>query len=343
MIGEQAMSARATRSKAPTLYDVARLAGVSHQTVSRVVKGRPNVRAELRERVEAAVAQLGYRPNETARSLATRRSNRIGALVYELLASGPSMIMEAATARARDAGYVLDIVTLDPTSDAGIDDAIRLVAQSHLAGVVAFTPNDRVVQALRAADLGVPLSIESDSGDWVGGKRLGESGVDLMIEHLAGLGHRNFYLVGGPPGWLAAAGRERAYEHGLASRGLLSVGATAGDWSAQSGYAAGRALPLDAGITAVVAANDQTALGLVAALYERGVRVPRDVSVVGFDDIPESQYFRPPLTTVRYDFAGQGRALVDRLIARIEGVTPAATDVHGPEAVIRSSTGPAPS
>lgn len=335
------MTAEGT-AKPSTLYDVARLAGVSHQTVSRVVKGHPNVRVEVRQRVEAAIGQLNYRPNQSARSLATNRSNRIGGLVYELLASGPSAIMEAASVRAREAGFVLDIVNLDPRSDAGVEDAISLVAQSHLAGVLAFTPTEQVVRALRNANFSVPVSMESESDDWAaGGSRLGEDGVDLMVEHLESLGHRRMFLIGGPDGWLAAEGRSRAYLRALAARGLTSVGTVAGDWSARSGYEAVGRIPLDAGITAIVAANDQTALGAVAALTERGLRVPEDISIVGFDDIPESQFFRPALTTVRYDFASQGRLLVDRLIARIEGTpVPDSAAVKKPVAVIRASTAP---
>jgi len=329
-------------TKAPTLYDVARLAGVSHQTVSRVVKGQPNVRDEVRQRVSAAIEHLNYRPNQSARSLATSRSNRIGAIAYELRASGPSAIVEAASVRARERGYVLDIVNLDPRNDAGVEDAIALVAQSHLAGVLAFTPTEQVVQALGRAKFSVPISMESESDlGAAGGHHTGEDGVDLMIEHLASLGHRRMFLIGGPEGWLAAQGRSRAYMRGLAERGLTSVGAVSGDWSARSGYEGVARMPADAGITALVAANDQTALGAVAALSERGLRVPEDISVVGFDDIPESQYFRPALTTVRYDFSSQGRLLTDRLIARIEGqAEPSASELAPPVAVIRASTAP---
>ncbi|WP_066517071.1 LacI family DNA-binding transcriptional regulator [Curtobacterium ammoniigenes] len=322
---------------------MARLAGVSHQTVSRVVKGQPHVSDEVRARVTAAIEYLNYRPNQSARSLATSRSNRIGAIAYELRASGPSAIVEAASARARDRGYVLDIVSLDPGSDAGIADAITLVTQSHLAGVLAFTPTQQVVEALNRAHFSVPISLESESDDGSAhASHTGEDGVDLMIDHLAGLGHRRMFLIGGPDGWLAAEGRSRAYLRSLAERGLTSVGSVPGDWSAQSGYDGAARMPLDAGITAVVAANDQTALGAIAALTERGLRVPDDISVVGFDDIPESRFFQPALTTVRYDFASQGRLLTDRLIARIEGEqVPDAGALAPPAAVIRASSAPA--
>jgi LacI family transcriptional regulator len=261
-------------------------------------------------------------------------------LVYELLASGPSKIMEAASARAREAGYVLDIVSLDASNDAGITDAIDLVAQSHIAGVLAFTPNEHVISALRAANFSVPISLEAESEDWSsGGTHLGEAGVDLMVEHLASLGHKRFFHIGGPVDSLAARGRARAYTSAIDRLGLLSVGSLPGDWSALSGHEAALELPLDAGVTALVAANDQTALGAIAALRLRGVSVPGDLSVVGFDDIPESQFFQPALTTVRFDFASQGRNMVDRLIARIEGrKTAGGPAVDEPTAIIREST-----
>jgi LacI family transcriptional regulator len=330
-------------AKRPTLYDVAKVVGVSHQTVSRVVKGHTNVRPEIRAKIEAAIEELGYRPNLMARSLATSRPHRIGALVYELLAAGPSKIMEGASIRAREAGYLLDIVSLDPEDDGGIADAIDLMSGSNLAGLLAFTPTDRVVNALRSASFTVPVSLESEDGDDLGSRvTMGDAGVDLMVAHLADLGHRKFFHIGGPDGWLAARGRANAYENAVAARGLESIGMIAGDWSAQAGFDIAKTIPLNAGITAIVAANDQSALGAISALEGRGVSVPRDVSVVGFDDIPESQFFRPPLTTVRFEFAEQGRLAIDRLLARIDGKTPVVVHTSAPMVVVRGSSGPPP-
>jgi LacI family transcriptional regulator len=331
-------------AKPPTLYDVAREVGVSHQTVSRVVKGHVNVSPEIRARVEAGIAKLGYRPNLVARSLATSRSHRIGALVYELLASGPSKIMEGASIRAREAGYLLDIVSLDPESDGGITDAISLISQSHLAGVLAFTPTDKVVRALQSAKFAVPISLEyrweSDWGNGPGIPHMGVGGVDLMVEHLAQLGHRRFFHVGGPKGWLAAEGRLTAYRDALGVRGLESIGESSGDWSAANGYESAMRMPLDQDVTALIAANDQIALGAIAALESRGVSVPADMSVVGFDDIPESRYFRPPLTTVRFDFAAFGRLAIDRLLSRIDdSVAPPVANSVAPAIVVRESSG----
>jgi DNA-binding LacI/PurR family transcriptional regulator len=330
--------------KAPTLYDVAKVAGVSHQTVSRVVKGHTNIGPDIRERVDAAIIELNYKPNLLARSLATSKSHRIGALVYELLESGPSKIMEGASKRAREAGYLLDIVSLDPEDENGISQAISLINQPELAGLIVFTPTDHVVDALKDASFLVPLTLESESNGWSdeGAPKMGEAGVEELVAHLADFGHTKFFHVAGPAGWLAARARANAYDRALASRGLVSVGSVNGDWSARSGYAAAEKIPLDQ-ITAIVAANDQMALGVLAALDERGVRVPEDISIVGFDDIPESEYFHPGLTTVNFDFAERGRTAVNDLLALINGDKISAhPKASPPRIVVRASSGPVP-
>ena len=330
-------------AKRPTIYDIARVVGVSHQTVARVVKGHPNVGSDIRQRVEAAIKELGYRPNLTARSLATNRPHRLGALVYELLASGPSKIMEGASVRAREAGYLLDIVSLDPEDDHGISAAIHLMTGSSLAGIFVFTPTDRVFDAIKSASFDVPVVLESEAAPGIGDEALlGESGTGMIVDHLAELGHRRFFHISGPDGWLAARGRARAYQRAIDRRGLQSLGTIAGDWSAKSGYDAALRMPLDVGITALVAANDQTALGAMAALEQRGVDVPAQMSVVGFDDTPESSFFRPALTTVRFEFAQQGRMAIDQLIATIDGTEPQNSVAMPPTLIVRASSAPPP-
>jgi LacI family transcriptional regulator len=328
--------------KAPTLYDVAKAAGVSHQTVSRFVKGQTNIRPELRERVERAVNELGYQPNLSARALATSRSHRIGALVYEIVEVGPNKIMQGASTRAREAGYILDLVSLDPNDDHAIEQAIGLINQADLAGLMVFAPTARVIAALEKVNFTVPVYVETDEAtrpsgeaDWNG------IGAELLIEHLASLGHRRFFHVQGPADWFAAEVRGEGYRRAVARRGLVSVGESVGGWSAASGYAAAMAMPLDAGITAVIAANDQTALGVIAALSERGVRVPDEVSVVGFDDIPEARYYRPALTSVHLDFEAQGRTAMDRMF-RMLPFGPAVEESipTPPRLVVRESTAP---
>lgn len=331
-------------SRPPTLYDVAALADVSHMTVSRFVQGHTSISPERRERIERAIAELGYQPNLIARSLATNRSHRIGALVYEIAELGPMRILDGATARAREAGYLLDIVSPDPTDDRAISEAVTLLNQSGLAGVLVFAPTDGVLAALAGVRFSVPVLVESEAiGEEAGGPTFNEAGVRLAVEHLVELGHRSFFQIAGPDGWLASRGRSRGYDAALAEHGLRSQGTASGDWTAASGYRAGLTVPVDTGVTAVVAANDQMALGALAALADRGIRVPEDVSVVGFDDIPEAQYFRPGLTTVRLDFVAQGRLMVERLLQEIDGSSGPRQEQLRPELVVRSSAAVPPS
>lgn len=338
-------TARAPLRKSPTLYDVAALAKVSHQTVSRLVKGHTNIRPEIRERVEAAIRTLNYKPNMAARSLATSRSHRIGALAYEIMEVGPSKILQGAISGARDAGYLLDIVNLDPNDDQAIEQSISMINQSDLDGLMVFAPTDTVVDAIARIEFSVPLYVESEASEFPGpsAATLNEQGVDLVVDHLANHGHRRFFHIVGPRTWLAARGRERSYEAALVRRGAQSVGSIEGDWTAASGYAAALRMPLDQGVTALVVGNDQMALGAMAALIERGVRIPKDMSVVGFDDIPESRFFRPALTTVRLDFERQGRIAVDRILSLITGDSPnPRLKPVAPELFARESSASAP-
>lgn len=333
-------------TRPPTLYDVAKLANVSHQTVSRLVKGQTNIRPEIRARVESAILELNYRPNMAARSLATSRSHRIGALVYEIAEVGPSKIMQGASIGAREAGYLLDIANLDPNDDHAIEQSISLINQNDLAGVMVFAPTDRVVAAIENVAFSVPVLVESEASRPSGspGPTPNEMAMTVLVEHLIMLGHRRFFQIAGPSDWVVARGRAHAFEAALRAQGLELVGVAEGDWTSQSGYDATMAMPLDRGITAVVASNDQTALGALAALADRSVRVPDDVSVVGFDDIPESRFFRPSLTTVRLDFETQGRIAIGNLLQMITGNEMDVTHtLLEPELLIRASSGHAPS
>jgi DNA-binding LacI/PurR family transcriptional regulator len=326
-----------------TIYDVARVAGVSHQTVSRLLKGGSGIRPDNRERIEQALKELDYRPNMAARSLATNRSHRIGALVYEMVEMGPSRIIQGATEAAREAGYLLDIVSLDPRDHGAIEDAVSLLAGQHLAGILAYAPTEEVKRVIARYKFAVPIHVDTEEDDLIPGHEisLNGHGLRILVDHLIELGHRRFFHISGPAEWLSAGNRHAAYDLALAAQGLLSVGALAGDWSAASGYEAALRIPLDQGITALVVGNDQMALGALRALSERGVKVPDDMSVVGFDDLPESRFFQPPLTTVRLDFELQGRLAVQRLL-RLIGDADALPPTRGvlPELKIRQSSGP---
>lgn len=333
----------ASRPKRATIYDVARLANVSHQTVSRLIKGHSNIRPDTRERIERALAELEYRPNLSARTLATSRSRLIGALVYDVSEMGPSKTTQGATERAREAGYLLDIVSIDRHDDADAQRALDVFRSRDLAGIVAWASTDVLVEAIRGIEFDVPVYVEQETDDRLSGTSLSLNGLGelMLIEHLYELGHRRFHYVSGPNGWISARNRETAYEQALRGHGLVSIGTSYGDWSAASGHAAVHAMSDAVGFTALVAANDQMALGAMLALSERGISVPGDVSVVGFDDLPEAAFYRPPLTTVGQNFHQQGKLAIDRLLSMIDpALPPAGLYPVKPELRVRLSTGP---
>ena len=332
----------ANSTRPPTIYDVARAAGVSHQTVTRYLKGFEGIRPDTKERVRKALKQLDYRPNLTARSLTTGQSRRIGMLTHEAGQYGPSKIMQGATDAARAAGYLLDIVALDLGSPESISEALDLLQQHDLAGILAMASTDEMARAFESTQFSVPVFMGNEPDDATRSKasELTAVGFPALVGHLYGLGHRRFMHVAGPATWSAARNRLRAVKAALAEHGLEPACVILGDWSARSGYEAVKALHTDIGATAIIAANDQMALGAMLALTETGLRVPDDVSVTGVDDIPDAAFFRPPLTTLHVDFAAQGRAAVAELLGQISGTPPEETIALRAELIVRQSTGP---
>lgn len=323
-----------------TIYDVARAAGVSHATVTRLLKGYTGIRPETRERVAKAISELGYRPNLNARSLTTGRSHRIAALTHEIAQVGPNKILEGANTAARDAGYLLDVITLDVHDPAAIRESIDRALQFDLAGVLALASTDEVKNAVESTTFRVPVYLATGHDRLPTDYTPTFNGLFAVLRHLADLGHRDVLHIAGPSGWVGARNRTREYEAAVDELGLRSRGIIHGDWSSRSGYEAIASLPDELPATAFVAANDQTALGAILALNERDYRVPDDVSVTGVDDMAEAAYFSPPLTTLRLDFAAQGRDAVLQLLARIDGVEPPPLSQRLPELIVRRSTGP---
>jgi DNA-binding LacI/PurR family transcriptional regulator len=327
-----------------TIYDVARAAGVSHQTVTRYLNGFEGIRPETRARVEDALRALDYRPNLNARSLNSGRSRRIGALIQEIDQYGPSKVLQGATAAVREAGYVLDVVAQDVSKRESIMAALDLLSEHDLAGILALSSNDEMTRAFESSRFCVPVVLCTEPDDVTSGhpSELTTHGFPGLVGHLADLGHRRFLHIAGPTAWSAARNRARAYEAAVARHGLRSVATLPGDWTARSGFEAVMGISGELGATAVVAANDQMALGAMLALTRRGLSVPGDVSVTGVDDIPEAAFFSPPLTTLRADFAAQGRAAVAALLAQIDGGAGGADRTWHSELVVRESTGEAP-
>jgi DNA-binding LacI/PurR family transcriptional regulator len=334
--------AKSSKGRMPRLEDVADVAGVSHQTVSRVVNNHPNVSKATREKVEAAIAELGYRRNTAARSLVTRRSQTIGVLASELSQFGPANTLLGVEQAARDAGYFVSIAALREVSRDAISDAVSHFIDQAVDGIVVLVPHSDTLLALDEMQISVPVvAVGSLGNSNVSGAMVDQRhGARLAVEHLIGLGHRQIVHVSGPADWTDASERAEGWREALHKAGLPDNLLVEGDWSAGSGYDIGRTLAARRSATAVFVSNDQMALGLLRAFAEAGIRVPDDVSLVGFDNQPEAGYFTPPLTTVRQDFEELGRRCMDIMLKEIEAGAAVSSTVVTPELVLRASTAP---
>ncbi len=330
-------------SRAASMRDVARVAGVSHQTVSRVLNGHPSIRDSTRERVVRAMDELHYRPNRAARALVTARSNTIGVLAASAAALyGPVSSMGAIQSAGREAGYYVAVAQLADLTEESIADGIDHLLAQAVEGIVVIAPQERVLDLIASTGLDVPY-VTMQAGDQYAERELSVdqlAGARAATRHLIDLGHRRIVHVSGPLGWIEAQARLRGYQDELRASGLDVLPPIRGDWTAQSGYAAGEELLADPAITGVFASNDQLALGIMHVARDRGRDIPGDLSVVGFDDIPEAAHFCPPLTTVRQDFAELGRRCVARLVAEIESTAEPHPGNVQPALIVRASTAP---
>lgn len=305
----------------PAMTDVAAVAGVSHQTVSRVLNGHPNVREQTRRRVLAAIAQLGYRPNLAAKALVTGRSQVLGVVSQTSTLYGPASLLAAFENEAVTAGFAVSVSSVRVLDRASITEAVNRHVEHRVAGIVVIAPVTSANDALDGITDDVPIvAIDGDpqrspllvTVDQAAGAR-------LATQHLLDAGHETVWHIGGPEEWIDSEGRIAGWEATLRDAGREVPPLIRADWSAASGYAAGSILARVGDVTAVFTANDHIALGLLRALHERGCRVPEQISVVGFDDVPESAYFVPPLTTVRPDFGEAARRTLNLLLDRISG------------------------
>jgi DNA-binding LacI/PurR family transcriptional regulator len=327
------------RQRDAVMADVARLAGVSMQTVSRVLNDSPHVRAETRERVRDAVRMLGYQRNRFARALVTGRTGTLGVVCFDTALHGPASTLFGIEQAAHVAGNFVSVASLSSSQPAAVSDAVARLAVQGVEGILVIAPRESAARALRRVAAGVPIvATEAASREdipLVGVDQV--AGARSAVSHLLTLGHREIWHVSGPPDWLEAQDRVRGWRAALAAAGLVEPPVLVGDWSARSGYElADRLL----GASAVFVGNDQMALGVLRRLHELGRRIPEDISVVGFDDIPEAEFFTPPLTTVRQNFSQLGRRALLLLLRQIEGDPRLGVRELVPaELIVRGSTG----
>src|ERR1700729_310489 len=299
-------------AREPAMTDVAKLAGVSHQTVSRVLNDHPNVREQTRLRVQAAINELGSRPNKAARLLVTGTSQVIGVVSRSSTLYGPAATLSSLAEEAVKRGFTVNVESVRTLDRQPIADAIGRHLDQRVAGLVIIAPVESANDALD--DLPEDIPLVTIDGDPARPTELvtvdQEAGAYAATRHLLDAGHSTVWHVSGPDDWFDARGRVAGWRRALTEAGAEIPPLMSADWLAASGYRNGQILARMSDVTAVFAANDHLALGILRALHERGRSGPGGVSVVGFDDTPESAYFIPPLTTVRKDFQRVARAAV---------------------------------
>jgi LacI family transcriptional regulator len=328
--------------KQATLRDVADAAGVSYQTVWRVVNDHPHVATETRQRVKKAIRELDYRPHRAAQVLTTGRSYMVQLVIFE---GGYGDPLPAVLHWAWEKGYKMVVTELKEPNSADavratlsemsqmVDGVLMVMPYPHLTYDELYTLCQGRPFVLVSTQLGSHMpSVVYDQ--WNGARQ--------AAEHLVGLGHRQIAEIGGPPDNFDAEMRHAAWFRVLDDHGLTLGPCASGNFEVCSGYrAAQKVLETGEPFTAILAANDLMALGAVRALHDAGLRVPEDVSVVGFDDIEEAAYFDPPLTTVHQDFEVLGQESVEYLISLIENeAIPVQQRVLYPQLVVRQSTAP---
>ncbi len=337
---------RAGARRRVSMDDVAQHAGVSAQTVSRVSNGYPGVVESTRRLVLDAMRELGYRPNSAARALKSGEFRTIGVIMSTLATTGNMRTLEAITSAALEQGYAVTL--LPPVAAQQDDGGFSRVGEDVVDAVIVVMERHQLDESPLVLPPGMPAVVaDTDLAhvypvvdtDQVSGAR-------SAVEHLLDLGHRTVWHVAGPHESFSAGRRANAWRALLDERGIQAPPMIVGDWTAASGYQAGLRLAEEPSCTAVFAANDQMALGILRALHERGRRVPQDVSIVGFDDNPDSASYLPPLTTVHQDFSEVGRRCIEIVLGllRSRSREDAATTVElvPTRLVVRDSTAPPP-
>jgi len=331
------MSTPTRAPRAASIRDVARIAGVSHQTVSRVLNNHVSIRDETRDRVLAAMAELQYRPSAAARALSTSRTKTIGVLASTRAQYGPARSIQAIEQAARERGYFVTSTSVAEPDEISLRDALANLFDQDIEALVVIAPQQRVFDTiadlaprvpyitLRALGTGDPSALRVDEIE----------GARIATRHLVELGHESIGHLAGPRDWIEAEARMQGFLQELNAHDLPVTVPVLGDWTADFGYRAGLQLLHWRDVTAWFCSNDAMAIGLLHAARDLGVDVPGELSIIGYDDVPEAAHLWPPLTTVRQDFAEMGR----RCITTLLGEDAAATALV-PELVLRGTTAP---
>lgn len=331
-----------SKVRAPNIRDVAKLAGVSYQTVSRVLNENPSIRDSTKQRVLDVIKEIGYHPNQAARALVTSKSRTIGVLAQQTAYYGPTTSMTAIEQAAREAGYRLSITNVSSGDYSAIKTGVDYLLSQSIEALVVIAPQVRVFEVLKELPISVPY-VTLQSTDLGGMKSMSVdqvAGARLATRHLIEQGHTEIMHLSGPQDWIEADARMQGFLEEITEAELRTRAPVLGDWSAHFGYYAGLELLRYKDFTAVFAGNDQMALGFMHACREMNLDIPGDISIVGFDDIPEAAHFAPPLTTIRQNFPEIGRRAVSLLLAELRGDAAVVHDQIVPELVVRESVAP---
>ncbi len=335
------------RLRPASMTDVAALAGVSQKTVSRVVNGEPHVTEAVRAKVESAIAELGFRPNAAARTLKSQRSRRVGIITIGTDLYGPTAMLTGVEQACRSNGYALSIVRTVTASAEELQPAVDSLVEQGVEAIVLSEPVENQMDQLRmptgvtVLTLGPPDVADRENTLAVG---LDESGAAFAAtDHLLALGHETVWHIAGPANWTSSVRREQGWRAALQDAGVAEHAPVEGDWSPRSGHDAMRSLLTRPDVTAVFVANDQMAIGAMSAIQQAGLSVPRDISIVGFDDMPIAAFLPTPLTTIRQDFDESTRLAMHRLFRTLDGHPPAERHRMLPGQLITRATSAPPS
>jgi DNA-binding LacI/PurR family transcriptional regulator len=306
-----------------TIHDVAAQSGVSYQTVSRVINNMPDVAPKTRLRILNVMEDLGYRPNMTARQLVSQRSSVIGFVTWATSFYGPAQIMINVERAARETDYTIMFAGIRDATIDRIRRAVNKLCAHRVAGILMHLPFEMDLRPLREMCVNVPLvAVDCDLGFEAPSVHVRqEYGAYLATKYLLSLGHTKVAYLRGPMVWRVARLRYQGWLKAVKEAGYSPDHCIDGNWTSRGGFEATLKLLKEyrGKFTALAVANDQMALGAIRAFEEGGLRVPQDVSVVGFDNLPEAEFFRPPLSTIKHDFASIGTLSIRCLMEQLRG------------------------
>ncbi len=340
-----------------TIIDVAKRAGVSTRTVSRVVNQQGEITEETRARVQAVIDELGYRPNILARSLVSQRSNMLGVVTWGLDYYAPSRIVVGIEQRASELGYSLFLQLISHPTDAGAEKILNTLADHRVDGIIWAIPevggNHEWIQGIPLDNFPPIIFLNTRPQSTFDSIAVdNRKGAELATQHLIEQGCQHIGLIKGPQDWWEAEERFAGWQAALtqAGREISPRSVVEAEWSVELGQQAMQRLLAQAPeLDGVFASSDDIALGALTAARPAGRRIPQDLALVGFDNIPQSAYFQPPLTTIDQPLSRTGRAAVDLLLERIgerrsqkgraaASASPKAMQLE-PRLVVRASSG----